>query len=104
MDLDTSKAKLEAKYKEAEKRRNSLLKTRNTRLKKELDEVITKTAQVRKQLEEENALCRRSLLNGKPVHRSYGNLSCWRSRRLRKIASSELLSPAKDVHSTLSKP
>ncbi|KAE8302271.1 hypothetical protein GL50803_006332 [Giardia duodenalis] len=56
VDLDTSKAKLEAKYKEAEKRRNSLLKTRNTRLKKELDEVITKTAQVRKQLEEENAL------------------------------------------------
>lgn len=55
-DLDASKAKLEAKCKEAEKRRNSLLQTRNTRLKKELDEVIMKTAQLRKQIEEENAL------------------------------------------------
>lgn len=55
-DLDASKAKLEAKCKEAEKRRNSLLQTKNTRLKKELDEVIMKTAQIRKQLKEENAL------------------------------------------------
>lgn len=55
-NVDASKAKLEAKCKEAERRRNSLLQTKNTRLKKELDEVIMKTAQVRKQLEEENAL------------------------------------------------